>query len=267
LGRLKKYSTPKGNYPLRTTDPAACGVVDSSIYGILISMYEFLKARIRLIRRQVHTLPFWEEVWTHIKSIPCGKTYPRTRLREGGSAAGLLILVIFIALSGFAFGEDIRSVELDMFIIIDGSSALSSGKDDAIQWLCDYAVDGMLQAGDRLTIWLASEPARRLFSETLTPDALETVKSLIRSINLEGESADYKGALQAAAENEASARGITYTLIVGGAQAGHGSFPGGEEAAALLRYCRVQEFPGWRVAAAAMGIDSRVRRAAAAFMD
>jgi hypothetical protein len=60
---------------------------------------------------------------------------------------------------------------------------------------------------------------------------------------------------------------MAYTLIVGGAQAGHASFPGGEEAAALLRYCRVQEFPGWRVAAAAMGIGSQVRRAAAAFMD
>jgi hypothetical protein len=145
-----------------------------------------------------------------------------------------LIAVIFIALSGFAFGENIRSGELDMFIIIDGSSALSSGRDGAVQWLCDYAVDGMLREGDRLTIWLAAAPARRLFSETLGPNTLEAAKSLIRSINLVGETADYKGALQAAAENEASARGMAYTLIVGGAQAGHASFPGGEEAAALL---------------------------------
>jgi hypothetical protein len=37
-------------------------------------------------------------------------------------------------------------------------------------------------------------------------------------------------------------------------------------AANLMRFSRVEEFKGWRAMVIAMGIDSRVRRAAAAFL-
>jgi hypothetical protein len=164
--------------------------------------------------------------------------------------------------------SDIRTETLDMFIIIDGSSALSTGKDAAAGWLCDYVVDGILRDGDRLTIWVASASAQELFSAALSgADSKASVKSLIRSVNLRGDAADYSSALKAAAGKEASAQGMAYTLIISGVRSGYGSFPQAREEAALLRYSRVLDFAGWRAFVVSQGMDNRVRQAAAAFMD
>jgi hypothetical protein len=180
--------------------------------------------------------------------------------------------LFFMGFPGFlsapVFASDIRTETLDMFIIIDGSSALSGEKDAATGWLCDYAVDGILRDGDRLTIWLASDPAREIFSTTLSgDDSKESVKSLIRSVNLLGDAADYSGALKAAAAKEAVAEGITYTLIISGSQAGYNSFPRTQKEAALLRYSRVLDFAVWRAFVVSQGIENQVRQAAAAFMN
>lgn len=157
------------------------------------------------------------------------------------------------------FGADTRTGALDMFIVIDGSASFANSRDDAVRWLCDYAVDGILREGDRLTIWLAAASAREIYSSTLAgADSREAVKSLIRGLEHRDASADYGGAIRAAA-----ASGTAYTLII----SGNASFPGGEETAALLRYSRVQEFAGWRATTASLGIESRVRQAAAAFMN
>ncbi|MDR2740646.1 MAG: hypothetical protein LBB98_00595 [Treponema sp.] len=155
-----------------------------------------------------------------------------------------------------------------MFIIIDGSSALSNEKDAVIEWLCDYAVDGILREGDRLTLWLAADSARELFSGALSgADSKETLKSLLRSLKPQGSVADYTGALISAAGKEAAAEGMACTLVVSGSRAGYTPFPGNKEEAALLRYSRVLEFPGWRAFVVSQRIGSRVRQAAAAFMN
>jgi hypothetical protein len=168
---------------------------------------------------------------------------------------------------GSVFASDIRMESLDMFIIIDGSSSLSGEKDAAIGWLCDYAVDGILREGDRLTVWLAADSAEELFSGTLSgADSKESVKSLLLSVNPRGDAADYMGALKAAAGKEAAAEGMACTLIISGSRAGYNAFPGDKEEAALLRYSRVMEFAGWRALVVSQGIGGRVRQTAAAFM-
>ncbi|MDR3129998.1 MAG: hypothetical protein LBU18_00450 [Treponema sp.] len=155
-----------------------------------------------------------------------------------------------------------------MSIIIDGSSALSAGRDAAVEWLCDYAVDGILQEGDRLTLWLASDPAQKLFSGVLSgTDSKETVKSLFRSLNPQGSAADYATALKEAAKNEAAAEGMSCTFIISGSRAGYNSFPRDKKEAAMLRYSRVLDFSGWRVFVVSQKMGDKVRRAAAAFVD
>jgi hypothetical protein len=188
---------------------------------------------------------------------------------HGFQRVSFYFLLGFLCLiPGLIFGADIRTGTLDMFIIIDGSSSLSSGRDEAVRWLCDYAVDSILREGDRLTIWLAADPVKELFSGTLSgADSMETVKTLIRAHQPQGGSADYARALRAAAGKEAAASGMTYTLIISGSQAGSGSFPNGEAAAALLRYSLVREFSGWRAVVTSPGIENRVRQAAAAFIN
>jgi hypothetical protein len=180
-----------------------------------------------------------------------------------------ILSLFFIYLpAGPVSASDIRTESLDMFIIIDGSSALSNEKDAAIGWLCDYAVDGILREGDRLTLWLASDPAEELFSGVLSgADSKEALKSLLRSLNPQGSVADYTAALKAAAGKEAAAEGMAFTLIVSGSRAGYKPFPGSEKEAAMLRYSRVLDFPGWRAFVVSQKIGSRVRQAAAAFMN
>jgi hypothetical protein len=157
-----------------------------------------------------------------------------------------------------------------MFLIIDGSMALESGRDDAVTWLCDTVVDGMLQEGDNLTIWLAAAPVQQLYSGTFSgTDTGDSVKALLRSITIQETAADYAGALREAARADAAVRDrrMTYTLVICGAAGGASSFPGNAEAASLLRYSRVQEFPGWRAVTASLGAGPEIRRAAANFMN
>jgi hypothetical protein len=157
-----------------------------------------------------------------------------------------------------------------MFLIIDGSAALAKGKDDAVTWLCNTVIDGMLQPGDTLTIWLAAGKARQLYSGTLQDARTkETVKALLRTITAADAAADYTGALREAARADAAVRRqrMTYTLLISGSGAGYDSFPGSSEAAALLRYSRVEEFPLWRAITASLNAGPEIRQAASSFMN
>jgi hypothetical protein len=178
---------------------------------------------------------------------------------------GLWGILLFL-LAGSLWGEDRRTSPLDMFIIIDGSEGLQAKKDEAIGWLCDSVVDTLLQPGDTLTILVAAGTAAPVYSGTLGgADTKEAVKGVLRSITPRGAAADYAGALRRAAESTRRAGAMTYTLVLSGQ--GGGPSSGGAAAVNLLRYSRVQEFPGWRVQVVGLGIAPQVHRAAAAFMN
>ncbi|GHU84047.1 hypothetical protein FACS189473_0200 [Spirochaetia bacterium] len=165
---------------------------------------------------------------------------------------------------------DTRTKSLEMFLIIDGSQALAKGKDEALTWLCDTVIDGMLQEGDTLTVWLAAGKARQLYSGKLNgADTKETVKALLRAITTADAAADYTGALREAVKADAAVRRqrMTYTLLISGSAAGYDSFPGSTEAAALLRYSRVEEFPLWRAITASLNAGPEIRQAASLFMN
>jgi hypothetical protein len=150
---------------------------------------------------------------------------------------GLAFFALFLA-AGALWGTDTRTGPLDMYIIVDGSSALAAGKDAALGWLCDYAVDELLREGDRLTIWVAAGSAERIFSESLTgAETKEAAKAKIRAISPRGTAADYLGALREAAGMEAAAgnRRTPYTILLSGSTAGPNPFPGGSAAAGMLR--------------------------------
>ncbi|MDR3276539.1 MAG: hypothetical protein LBT11_04935 [Treponema sp.] len=164
-------------------------------------------------------------------------------------------------------GADERSLALDMFLIIDGSMALAAGRTEALNWVCDTVVDGMLRAGDRVIVWAAGEKAREIFSGKIAgQDSLDTLKALIRGIGARETGADFAGALREAAAREAAvqaAGGMSYTLLVAGAGPGQSSLLRGTED--LLRYSRVREFPQWRAMVSLGSISSAVGRAAASF--
>jgi hypothetical protein len=164
-------------------------------------------------------------------------------------------------LPGLLSAADIRTVPIDVYVIFDASSAIKSKKDEAVKWLCDHLVDGILQEGDSLTILTAADRAAALFSESLSgADKKEAAKQALRSIVPAAAAADYAGALREAAARQASGGRTPYTLLV----IGSGPLSGG--LASLLRYSRVQEFSGWRALTVGLNLERQVREAAAAYI-
>jgi hypothetical protein len=183
-----------------------------------------------------------------------------------------LFFLVFGGLLSPLFTAAGRALPLDIFLIIDGSAALEKGRTEAFEWLCGRVVDGLLQDGDRLTIWVAGEKAEEFFSGSVTGnETRETVKALIRAIPAKDKSADFPGALRAAANRRQAAEAggdsdrLAYTLLISGMAAGYNSLSGGETLD-FLRYSRFEEFSAWRAVTVAPGIEAAVKNAAAAFM-
>jgi hypothetical protein len=173
--------------------------------------------------------------------------------------------VLFLLLAGPLRGEDRRISPMDMYIIIDGSENLREKKDAALQWLCDSVVDTLLQGGDRLTVWIAGNTARVVYSEAVEGEESKgRIKTMLRAVNPGDGAADYAGALGQAAAAARRAGGMTYTLVISGQ--GGGPSSGGNTALNLLRYSRVLEFPGWRAQVVGLDVAPRAEQAAAAFM-
>jgi hypothetical protein len=177
-----------------------------------------------------------------------------------------VMVFLFFLFPEFTAADDRRSLPVSLYLIVDGSGGLKTGREGAITWLSDYIVDRVLQDGDTVTLWAAGETAELLFSESLNGAAQkEAVKELLRSLPAGGGSADYAGALREAAARETrrSGLGIPYTLLVTGVG---GGFLGGKAATDLLRYSRIQEFSGWRVQVVGLGLAPQVQRAVSGYM-
>jgi hypothetical protein len=184
--------------------------------------------------------------------------------------------ILGLALTGLIFpwllfGADRRANPIDMYLIFDGSAALRNGRDGAVNWLCDTLIDGLIQEGDTLYIWLAGGTAELVFSGTVNgTEQKEAAKTKIRSLSTQSGRADYAGALRDAAARKAAAgnRQIAYTLLISGPANGTSGISAAQEAdlTGLLRYSRVEDFPEWRVLTVAPGIGPQVQRAAAAYM-
>jgi hypothetical protein len=154
-----------------------------------------------------------------------------------------------------------------MNLIIDGSQFMEEPGEDAAAWLCEYVVDGMLQAGDYLRIWIAGEKVLSLYGGLLGEGDREAVKTLLRRPLPGSKTADFEGALRAVMVPPSGISRsplMTYTLLV--------SSPGGLSPAHLgaavsyLRFSRVMEFPGWRALVIAPDIGPQVREAAGSFL-
>jgi hypothetical protein len=174
-------------------------------------------------------------------------------------------LVCFLAALTTRIWSDARTVPLDVYIIVDGSSAMEKGRQEAVDWLCGTVIDGILQSGDRIWIWRAGAGPELVYSGTLGADK-EAVKAKIRSIQFQGEAADYRGALQEAQSLVNKSDRISYTLLVSGSGA---KDPPSQEAesAGLLRYSRVDSFSGWRVLTVGLDLSARVRQSTNYFMN
>jgi hypothetical protein len=176
-------------------------------------------------------------------------------------------LAFFLPLAQGAYGLDSRNTPIEVFLIMDGSSAMKNAGDEAVEWVCSSLVDGILQDGDRITLWNAGGTAQIVYSETIAGAAgKEAVKNTLRSLSAGANQADFAGALRDASQRAAASRSaMAYTLLISGSSAALSPALLGS-GAGLLRYSRIEEFSGWRALVIALGINSRVGQAASAWI-
>ncbi|MDR1389593.1 MAG: VWA domain-containing protein [Treponema sp.] len=171
---------------------------------------------------------------------------------------------VLFALLGGLLWADTRAVSMDVYIIVDGSSSMEKGKEEAVAWICTTVLDGRVQDGDRLLIWVAGSSPELIFSGTGA--GREDAKRAVRAIQFRGGSADYRGALGEAKRQLRRGR-LSYTLLVSGSEAKDTPAQARAESAGLLRFSRVDSFSGWRVLTVGLDVDGGVDRASSYYME
>ena len=177
----------------------------------------------------------------------------------------LIVLVIFLfPLSA----EDNRTIPLDLYLVIDGSSYLQNCKNDAISWINDQVVDRILVNGDRITIWTAGDSAQLIYSDTISDQSgKKGIKDKLAVVDTGGKKADFSGALREAASKvsqTAKGRLAVTMLITASAEALEPAITGSGQG--LLRWFRSEKYERWQVLVVGPGIGKEVHQAAAAYM-
>ncbi len=183
-------------------------------------------------------------------------------------------------------GEEGRSGPIDVYLLIDGSSALGE-RTTAENWVCSTLVDGVLREGDRITLWTVDQKPQPSLSLQLgkgqegTAGDKKTLKSAILSIAQSSTQttggSNYGVALRQASELEAQRpdrRPIAFALLIFGVgEAGNKNADrltmeeaNSSEFREFLRYSKTEDFPGWKAIVVGLGIGPKVREAAAEYM-
>ena len=167
--------------------------------------------------------------------------------------------------------EDRRIIPLDMYLIIDDSSALQNSKKDAIAWINDHVIDKLLVDGDKITVWAAGDRAQVIQSETISGSAgKNAVKNRLGTLNSSAKTADYTGALRdvvsrISQSGQDNSR-LPYTMLVTGSAEGLvPALTGGNQS--LLRWFRSEEYSRWQVLVVGPDIGRKVQQAAASYMN
>ena len=163
--------------------------------------------------------------------------------------------------------EDKRTIPLDIYLIVDGSTTLKNSKNDVLAWINEQVVDRILSDGDKITILSAGENARVIYSDAISGAGKTGVKDSFRSLDTEGKTADFSGALRevnARLPQTPRDRLAVTMLITGSAEILEPAMAG--NAQGLLRWFRSERYERWQVLVVAPDIGGKVRNAAAAYM-
>ena len=183
------------------------------------------------------------------------------RLRLIKAVFAALLSVFWI--SGL-YSDNGRGTPITVNIIIDGSQALNSVAGDISGWVSGSLLDRIIQNGDRLILQSVQNPGtvKTVYSGIYTGEKEAVLRELAAVFAQGGEkSPDFSSALLEAAA-AAKSGGLTYTILVFASPAGLSPTLEGS-GAGLLKYSRIEEFNGWRLAVVGLNLDEKVRKAAA----
>lgn len=178
----------------------------------------------------------------------------------------LFAFVIFFIPLVFCFGGDERNLPAEVFIIIDNSISMKESKDEAITWINEHVLTNILQPGDTLTIWSVADTSVMEFSGTIgSADKINEIKNILTSLKPKDTPGNYRTAFEEIQKKAASRQGLTYTILVTGISDKTTSLSG-TTAANFLKYSRSEDFPGWKVMIIGLGLQPKVKSAAAAYI-
>jgi hypothetical protein len=210
-------------------------------------------------------LKFWESLYYDRKKYD--KLLGMQTMKFKKIFAGWFLAVLLF--SPFLRAQDLRTVPLDMYLIVDCSPRISGVKNEAAAWIGAEIVDRILKDGDSLSLWSAGAKAQLVFSETLgEANGKDAVKAKLGALDLSGGDADFSGALRDAASraDRGSSGRMSYTVLVSASAESLAPALKGKDAQ-LFRWSKSEERSRFTVLVAAPNIHNQVRRAAAAFMD
>lgn len=175
----------------------------------------------------------------------------------------LFLLLIVLGNAPTLYSADERNKPIDVFILVDRSSAMADAIGDAREWICSTVVDGMLIPGDRIHLWTFSETTERIYQGTVvTDDFRDTLKKTLRGIAGDSKVPDIAAALSSFLA-EASARAdrntIAYVLVAGSMTDRALKGLGDGKTEELLRFSRVEARPGWKAVVVGIHMEDAVR--------
>ena len=180
-----------------------------------------------------------------------------------------LFLAILVSFLPLLSAEDSRTIPLDLYLIIDDSEAFQNAKDNAIAWVNEQVLDRLLMEGDSVTIWTAGDSARILYSgEISTLDAKKDIQDTLNSIEPEGKTTDFIGALrelELVLSLTPQDRLPYSVLVTASARNLWPALTGNSQS--LLRWFRTEKYERWQALIIAPGINQRVSQAASTYMD
>ena len=177
----------------------------------------------------------------------------------------MIILVIFISSVEAA---DVRTIPMDMNLIIDSSDSFKEVKNDAIAWLNSQVIDRILLDGDKITVWAAGDRAQVIYSDTLSASGgKKGLKDKLQTLNVGGKTADFSGALRELMPkvSQTAPERLAYTMLLTASAEGLEPTLTGS-AQGLLRWFRSEKYSRWQVLIVAPDIGKKVQQSAAAYM-
>jgi len=180
----------------------------------------------------------------------------------------LIILTILVNFMPLLNAEDKRIIPLDMYLIVDGSTALEASKSDVISWIDRQVVDRILAEGDRITVLSAGNSAQIIYSETISAaSAKDALKDRLKALNTGGRTADFSGAMREVMSKVSQTpkdRLACTMLITASAEGIEPAISGSSQN--LLRWFRSEKYERWQVLVVAPDIGKKVQQSAQAYM-
>jgi hypothetical protein len=163
--------------------------------------------------------------------------------------------------------QNARGLSMNLYLIVDDSSALQSSKADAINWVRDNLLDRALIDGDRITIWAASDRPQMVYSGTFSAAARQQALDSLQAMSMSARTADFAGAIRDLSARAAQSQGgLTVIMLITGSAGGLAPALSGPHQD-LFRWSRSERYERWQVLVLSPDISQRVRQAADSFMN